>query len=82
MNISSPKEFEQEVQGDALVFALVVRAVTLDPIFDLPTEVEPLIRELREMFPEDLLDELLLMRDIQHAIYLVPGATLPNLPQY
>lgn len=82
LNILSPKEFEQEVQGDAPMFAVVAKAVTPDPISDLPTEIELLIREFREMFPEDLPDKLSLMCDIQHTIDLVLKATLPNFPHY
>lgn len=82
LNILIPKEFEQEVQGDTLVFALVTRAVTPDPSSDLPVVVKSLIREFGEMFPEDLLDELPLMHDIQHAIDLVPRAIFPNIPHY
>lgn len=54
------------------MFALIARSMTFNPIFDLPTEVEPLIRKFGEMFPEDLPNELPPMRDIQYAIDLFP----------
>ena len=41
-----------------------------------------MIEEFIDVFPEDLSDQLLPMHDIQHAIDLVSGASLLNLPHY
>ena len=41
-----------------------------------------MIDEFADVFPEDLLDQLPPMCNIQHAIDLVLGASLPNLPHY
>jgi len=40
------------------------------------------ITEFADVFPESLSDKLLPMRDIQHAIDLIPGASLPNFSHY
>lgn len=50
--------------------------------FDIPLEVQHLLAEFKDIIPQDLLDGLPPVRDIQHHIDLIPRSSLPNLPQY
>jgi hypothetical protein len=47
-----------------------------------PKSVKFLLQEFEDLMPEDLPQQLPLLRDIQHAIDFVPGSSLPNLPYY
>ena len=49
-----------------------------DSAQNLP-EVNPIVKESIAVFSEDLLDKLLLTRDIQHAIELILGLPHPRL---
>lgn len=46
------------------MFALVTKEVTPVSVVDIPQDVKPLFREFQDVFPDDLLNELPLMRDI------------------
>ena len=48
----------------------------------IPRKVTPIIKEFNDVFLEDLPDKLPSMCNIQHAIDLVPRASLPNLSHY
>lgn len=59
---------------------MVVKDEVGDKEKPAPKQMEPLLAEFGELLKE--LDELPLMRDIQHHIDLIPGASLLNLPHY
>ncbi|XP_058103238.1 uncharacterized protein LOC131246829 [Magnolia sinica] len=82
LHIISAREFEKEAKEDSMVYALVAREITPEVPSELPCEVTSVLKEYSDVFPEDLPNELPPMRDIQHAIDLVPGSTLLNLPHY
>ena len=66
-----------------MCLALVAKEFPSDSsIVDVPLEVKNLLDDFVDMVPDELLNELPPLRDIQHAIDLVPGSQLPNLPYY
>ena len=79
------KHFEKESVESGYVFGLVVAES-----FTMPSEstssyspdVSCLIDEFNDVMPDKLPDGLPPLRDIQHAIDLVPRSQLPNIPFY
>ena len=73
IHILSAKGFENEAKDPSQVFALVAKEQITQPQMVVPPAVQPILREFKLVFPEDLPDTLPPLRDIHHAIDLVPG---------
>ncbi|KAF5470303.1 hypothetical protein F2P56_010824 [Juglans regia] len=75
--------FKQVSQDSGIIFALIAKSTGPPPMTkSLATKLTSLLEEFFDITPDELPRALSLMRDIQHAIDLVPSANLPNLPAY
>ena len=70
----------KEVSDDSITFPHFL--LSDPPSLDHPVEITNLLKEFADIVPEELPSELPPLRDIQHAIDLVPDSQLPNLPHY
>ncbi|XP_078445031.1 uncharacterized protein LOC144714201 [Wolffia australiana] len=71
-------------EGDdtSLCLTVTLDVPTDPPVAPQSPKIEALVSDFDDVFPDELPDGLPPMRNIQHAIDLVLGATLPNLPHY
>ena len=82
ISLNNAKAFSQEVEKWAPFLILTTKKVIEEPSSLIPPKVTPVIMEFANVFSEDLTDKLSPLRDIQHAIDLIPWANLLNLPHY
>ena len=78
--ILNEHECETELREAYVACLLLGKEVKVEST--VPKEVQPLLDEFKELIPEELPEGLPPMRDIQHCIDLIPGASLPHLPHY
>ncbi|XP_076938140.1 uncharacterized protein LOC143606166 [Bidens hawaiensis] len=64
-----------------LIFGLLIAEENPD-VPQVPSEVQPLLSEFSDVFPEEIPAGLPLTRDIQHCIDFLPGASVPNKQAY
>ncbi|XP_020266906.1 uncharacterized protein LOC109842438 [Asparagus officinalis] len=81
VSLYAAREFQKESLHVPFVFAVVNKGLT-DSTHDIPEQLTSLLKEFRDIMPEEFPARLSLLRNIQYHIDLVPGSPLPNLPHY
>lgn len=80
--LCSYSSFLSEMRTEGLAFALLPTTTHHNLQTTPAPSLVTVLDEFRDVFPAELPDGLPPLRDIQHHIDLVPGATLPNRPHY
>lgn len=73
--------FLKAVKESQVGLALIVLE-SKEEVTEFPLEVQPLIVDYQDVLADNLPPGLPPLRDIQHAIDLIPGSMLPNRPAY
>jgi len=75
------RQFSRAMMEEKMVLLVVSRETKQDD-GSFPAELTTLLDEFQDMMPDEIPKQLPPMRDVQHAIDLIPGSSLPNLPHY
>ena len=71
------------IKEHGVVYALVTRPLSeITDSLAIPPDVQSILEEFPKSMQDELPHSLPPLRDIQHAIDMVLGSSLPNLPHY
>ena len=78
------RQFERESMKTKIIFALMIKESKESKEQDKehPTIVHNILNDFSDLWPIELPNQLPPLRDVQHAIDLIPNASLPNLQAY
>ena len=80
IHLMTRRECEREIEGKGESYLLITKEVqNTTPI---PPELQGLLEQFSDVFPNDLPPGLPPVRGVKHQIDLIPGASLPNRPAY
>ncbi|CAL2246690.1 unnamed protein product [Prunus armeniaca] len=74
--------FAHELQDTGVSFALLLKPKSDSNPTPLVEPIHQFLPKFSNIIPDDLPDALPPAREIQHAIDLIPGSQIPNLPYY
>ncbi|GKC94625.1 putative CCCH-type zinc finger family protein, partial [Tanacetum coccineum] len=80
--MSDPEEITYADSGEVLVVRRSMSAVSNQDEFHVPSQVISILEEFADVVPQELPYGLPPMRDIQHCIDFLPGATIPHKAAY
>ncbi|XP_042984718.1 uncharacterized protein LOC122313623 [Carya illinoinensis] len=81
VSVLTIRQFTQALKGKQLVLLLVNRETKQEDGI-IPNEFTNMLEKFREIMPDEMPKQLPPMREVQHAIDLIPGSSLINLPHY